>query len=98
MSMRAQINNLNGVLFLSFFRCFYTRQSQESGNLIKCTARRVARNSQCGFVFGGLGVEPPAAGGQWGSGGKSPSCRRLGGVGRSPQQHSKILHFFAKLT
>ena len=43
--------------------------------------RRVARNSQWGGCLGGLA----AAGGQWGSGGKVPSCRRLGVWGQSPQ-------------
>ena len=47
--------------------------------------RRVARNSQWGGCFGGLGAELPAAGGQWGSGGGAPSCRRLGVWGQSPQ-------------
>ena len=47
--------------------------------------RRVARNSQWGAVLGGLGAEPPVAGGQWGSGGEAPSCRRLGVWGQSPQ-------------
>ena len=71
--------------------------------------RRVARNSQWGGCFGGLGAEPPAAGGQRGSEGEAPSRRRLrvwgqtpsrrrqGVWGRSPQR-SKILHFFAKIT
>ena len=48
-------------------------------------SRRVARNSQWGGCLGGLGTEPPAAGGQWGSGGEAPSCRRLGVWGQSPQ-------------
>ena len=43
-------------------------------------ARRVARNSQWGGCFGGLGAKPPAAGG-WGFGGKAPSRRRQGGLG-----------------
>ena len=48
--------------------------------------RRVARNSQWGGGYlGGLGAEPPTAGGQWGSGGEVPSCRRLGVWGQSPQ-------------
>ena len=38
-----------------------------------------------GGCLGGLGAEPPAAGGQWGSGGEAPSCRRLGDWGQSPQ-------------
>ena len=38
-----------------------------------------------GGCLGGLGAEPPAAGGQWGSGGEAPSCRRLGVWGQSPQ-------------
>ena len=34
--------------------------------------------------FGGLGAEPPAAGGQMGSGGETPSHRRHGGLGAEP--------------
>ena len=34
--------------------------------------------------FGGLGAEPPAAGGQMGSGGETPSRRRHGGLGAEP--------------
>ena len=43
-------------------------------------ARRVARNSQWGSCVGGLGEEPPAAGG-WGFRGKAPSRWRHGGLG-----------------
>ena len=39
-----------------------------------------------GAVFGGLGAEPPAAGGQWGSGGEA-----LGSWGKAPRK------FWAKL-
>ena len=39
-----------------------------------------------GGCLGGLGAEPPAAGGQWGSGGEAPSCRRLGFVGKAPSR------------
>ena len=38
-----------------------------------------------GGCFGGLGAEPPAAGGQWESGGEAPSRRRQGVWGQSPQ-------------
>ena len=54
---------------------------------ILVTFRRVARNSQWGGLFG---AEPPAAGGQWGSGGEVPTRRRLGvwekhgGLGAEP--------------
>ena len=41
------------------------------------STRRVARNSQWGGCLGDLGAEPPAAGGQWGSGGEASSCQRL---------------------
>ena len=34
--------------------------------------------------FGGLGAEPPAARGQWWSGDKAPSRRRLGVWGAKP--------------
>ena len=63
-------------------------------------ARRVARNLQWGGCLGGLGAEPPAAGGQWESGGlgaKLPAAGGTGVWGRSPQR-LKILNFFAKLT
>ena len=50
-----------------------------------------------GGCLGGLGAEPPAAGGQQMSGGETPSCRRLEVWGLRPQR-SKILHFFAKIT
>ena len=63
---------------------------------IEGVTRRVARNSQWGGYFRGLGSEPPAAGG-WGFGGKAPSRRSHGSLGWSPQR-SKILHFFAKIT
>ena len=38
-----------------------------------------------GGCFGGLGAEPPAAGGQWGCGGRAPTAR-------------KFCIFFAKIT
>ena len=38
-----------------------------------------------GGCLGVLGAEPPAAGGQWGSGGEASSFRRLGVWGLSPQ-------------
>ena len=74
---------------------------------IATLGRRVARNLQWRGCFGGLGAEPPAAGGQWGLGanppaaggwgfgGKAPSRRKHGGLGAEPQR-SKILRFFAK--
>ena len=37
-----------------------------------------------GGCFGGLGAEPPAAGGQMGSGGETPSRWRHGGLGAQP--------------
>ena len=70
----------------------------------------IARNSQWGGCFGGLGAEPPAAGGQWGSGGEGPSGRKLGVWGQSPQppeargsggrapSAQKFCIFFAKIT
>ena len=71
--------------------------------------RRVAKNSQWGAVFEGLGAEPqppeangglgakPLAAGGWGFGGEAPSRRRHGVWGLRPQR-SKILQFFAKIT
>ena len=62
--------------------------------------RRVARNSQSGGLFLRSGADPPAAGGQWESGGlgaKPPAAGDTGVWGRSPQR-SKILLFFAKIT
>ena len=53
------------------------------------SARRVARNSQLGGCFGGLGAEPPEANG--GLGEKPPGA---GGWGCGPG--SKILHFLQK--
>ena len=51
------------------------------------------------FAMGGLlknlGVEPPAAGGQWGYGSEAPSRQKHGGLGAEPQR-SKILHFLQK--
>ena len=46
-----------------------------------------SQKSAMGAVLGGLGVEPPAAGGQWGSGGEAPS--RWGSRGKAPshQRH-----------
>ena len=60
--------------------------------------RRVARNSQWGEAAmgvwgrspqqpeanGGVGANPPAAGGQWGFGGKAPSRQRHDGVEAKP--------------
>ena len=48
-----------------------------------------------GGYFGGLGAEPPAAGGHWWFGGEAPSRWRH--WGRSPQR-SKFRDFFAKTT
>ena len=50
-----------------------------------------------GGLFGGLGAEPPAAGGQWESGAKPPAAEDMGVWGRKSQR-LKILQFFAKLT
>ena len=48
-----------------------------------------------GGCFGGLGAEPPAARGQWGSGGEAPSRRRLGVWGQSPQPpEAREFYFF----
>ena len=49
---------------------------------IQARSQKFAMGGGC---LGGLGAEPPAAGGQWGSGGEAPSCRRLGVWGKSPQ-------------
>ena len=58
-----------------------------------------------GGLFGGLGAEPPAAGGQWGLGasppaaggwgfgGKAPSRRRHGGLGAEPPALEKFAFF-----
>ena len=51
----------------------------------KCYQARSQKFAMGGAVFGGLGADPPAAEGQWGSGGEAPSRRRLGGWGQSPQ-------------
>ena len=72
-------------------------------------ARRVARNSQWGSCFWGLGqspqpqeaneglgAKPPAAGG-WGLGGKVPSRRRQGSLGAEPPALENFA-FFAKIT
>ena len=55
------------------------------GLKVRVGCRRVARNSQWGGCLGDLGAEPPAAGGQWGSGGEALNRRRLGVWGQSPQ-------------
>ena len=49
-----------------------------------------------GGCFGGLGAEPPAAGGQWGSGGKAPSRRRHGGLGAKPPALENFAFFLQK--
>ena len=54
------------------------------------------RSPQPPEANGGLGAEPPAAGG-WGLGAKPPAAGGTGVWGWSPQR-SKILHFFAKIT
>ena len=45
-------------------------------------------------VFGGLGAKPPAARGNWGSGGKAPSRRRHGGPGAEPPALENFAFFF----
>ena len=61
-----------------------------------------------GGCFGGLGAEPPAAGGQWGLeakpqaargwafGGKAPSRRRHGGLGCGAPSARKFCIFLQK--
>ena len=66
-------------------RDLFVQTNSTSGGSQTNGGRRVARNSQWGGCLGGLGAEPPAAGGQWGSGGEAPSCRRLGVWGQNPQ-------------
>ena len=48
-----------------------------------------------GGCFGGLGVEPPAAGDQMGSGGETPSRRRHRGLGAKPLALNNF-EFFCK--
>ena len=60
----------------------FLETSSISTDDVVAVGRRIARNSQWGGCFGGLGAKPPAAGG-------------TGYWGRSPQR-SKILHFFCK--
>ena len=60
-----------------------------------------------GGCFGGLGAEPPAAGGQWGLGAKPPTAGGWGFEGKasSRRRHALkiflqkylILQFFAKI-
>ena len=57
--------------------------------------RRVTKNLHWGAVFGRLEAEHPAAGGQWGSGGKAPSRRRRWGLGAWPTA-LKNFAFFCK--
>ena len=90
---------------MKILRDFNERQKAKSRLLKQARGQKFAM----GGYFGGLGAEPPAAGGQWGSKGEAPSCLRLGvwgkapsrrrheGMGRSPQR-SKSLHFFAEIT
>ena len=56
--------------------------------------KHIARNSQLRGCYGGLGAEPPAAGGYWGSGGKAPSRRRHGGLGAEPPALENFAFFF----
>ena len=49
-----------------------------------------------GGCFGGLGAEPPAAGGQMGSGGETPSRRRHGGLGAEPLELNNFGFFLQK--
>ena len=46
-----------------------------------------SQKSAMGGCFGGLGAEPPAAGGQWGSGGEAPSRWRF--RGKAPSHHRR---------
>ena len=53
--------------------------------LLRCHIWCQARSQKFamgGGCFGGLGAEPPAAGGQWGYGKEAPSRRRLGVWGK----------------
>ena len=49
-----------------------------------------------GGLFWGLGAEPPAAGGQWGFGGKAPSRRRHEGLGAEPPALENLAFFLQK--
>ena len=46
-----------------------------------------------GGCQGGLGAEPPAAGGQWGSGGETPNCQRYGSRGAELQALENFAFF-----
>ena len=50
-------------------------------SLVQARSQKFTMREGC---FGGLGAEPPAAGGQMGSGGETPSRRRHGGLGAEP--------------
>ena len=50
-----------------------------------------------GTVFGGLGVEPLAAGGYWESEGKAPKRRRHGGLGAEPPALVNFAFFFKNI-
>ena len=101
------MQNENKLITFSINQCtvkMIVKQAQGdcdgTGFVFVSAARRVARNSQWGGCLGGLGAEPPAAGGQWEAGGlgaKPPAAGGTGVWGQSPQR-SKILHFFAKIT
>ena len=69
-------------------------------NVMHCNKQVRSQKFAMGSCFGGLGAEPPAAGGQWGSGDLGAKPPAAGGTrvwDRSPQR-SRILHFFAKIT
>ena len=51
---------------------------------ISCNQARSQKFAMRGGYFGGLGAEPPAAGGQWGLG-RSPQPPEAGGLGQGPQ-------------
>ena len=70
----------------SYFNCAFVALKAKTQGKYVSQARRVARNLQWGGCLGGLGAEPPAAGGQWGSGGKAPSAGGWGFGGKAPSR------------
>ena len=68
---------------------FYQIDTLFVRNRTTVVRRRVARNSQLGGCVEGV-MEHPAAGGQWGFGGKAPSRQRQGGLGA---EHPALKNF-----
>ena len=96
--------NQGSAAFADIAAQFYHRSRRQRPKMTKALCSAVARSQKFAMwgCFGGLGAEPPAAGGhvgedpsRWGFGGKALSRRRHGGLGAEPPA-LKTFAFFCK--